>query len=166
MRTNRKFALGCLVILCLCLVPFLWLSEDVPKIPNRIQAWIRSFDIPTVQVRYQGVLDQITNATQDVVLLKADDRVLSNEGDQFPNCISGGMERLYATNRPYTDVLADYSAVFPESEGWEHQNDFFRSKTAQIIILQDNRFNHPENYQTFYEISFAYAEPAIRDCFG
>src|SRR5260221_10821159 len=85
--------------------------------PNPITTPFRK---PQATRQYQQTLNSVKNITQDT-LLKEDISGLYQyqyEGHYpYPDCLRGGGIRIYGANRPYTDIVSQYSQAF-EKWGW------------------------------------------------
>src|SRR5262245_7533917 len=163
---RRRFVLFALLVAVALLVCLLLNAIDL----QLLLRWSHRVPIlPTAQAEYRDILNKIASATNDDLL--ADE--LEKEAGLYREgrgCIAAQGYRVYGTNRPHPEILADYTKVFLVM-GWEHEGAAYVTKTASVIIVfvdpisPDYSIWGKGRYQTVYHVDVVYADPQIHGCF-
>ncbi len=130
--------------------------------------------LPTVELTYAQISEQISNATHDALLETTSRYPLQLNRGRYAGCIDAGFDQTYGTNRSYNDVLADYARVFT-TMGWTAGvgpgtgYSGYYIKSAKIVLhqLTPASPDYPaqtQHYATVYNVFFQFADPAIEYC--
>jgi hypothetical protein len=161
-------------MIVICALPFVvaWYGEDIE---DWFEVRATSRKLPEAEIRYNAMIEQITDITEDTVL---EDNIYSLrvlKQHYFTHCIRGGAYWTYGANRPFGDVVEEYIEIFTQM-GWEHRlidrarysYHYFSSKIGRVRLeaVSPRYSSHSDQYQTTYEIDFSYAEPSRGGCSG
>src|SRR5258708_3581817 len=168
-RLFKPIALFTLISLLILLLVIL-VNIDIDgmlRFSDRLKAF------PTIEAHYGSIANKISAATAGDTVLDSSERKLNLvHSDLYRGCIIGGLNRIYATNRAYSEVLASFAKAFSESN-WTRNDaeDFFTIETAlvSVSVIEPSQLVDPtnkDNFKVLYTLDFIYGDPAVRDCSG
>ncbi len=167
---HRLIIVGACIALagCALVVAFRVDLDGILRFSDRLAVF------PTLEAQYNQIKDRIFATTKDTLLKKQLDDPIHLVRELYAGCITGGFHYVYGTNRPYSDVLADYASAF-SGMGWEQRHsdewEFFSIRTAGILLSQIDP-SSPDysvgqgNFRVVYSVLFEYADPAVLACAG
>jgi hypothetical protein len=154
-------------ILFACLV-VAWLKG----VPNDVLRWVKSFEFPAIEARYQPMADELASLTSDQLVDES--HTIRNTGfmtnNDFTGVVAGDFTKVFGTNRLFNNVLDDYVRFLSALPDWKVNTSSYAlayntDHTAKIIIRLPDKTEVPSEtwikYRTIYEVSLIYGDPDL-----
>ena len=144
-------------------------------VPGDVMRWVRSFQFPAIEARFQPIADQLNKIATDALVDEShaigNSTLLTN--DDYTGIVRGNFTKIYGTNRSFDNVLVDYTRDLSSKPEWKvvpgnYQNyPSIENKdcTAEVFVEARDKTEVPaairDKYAIFYEVRLVYGDPVL-----
>jgi hypothetical protein len=142
-------------------------------VPDNISTWIKSFEYPSIEVRYKPLADQLKTVTSDALLKESNHigqpRYITHP-NKFLGIVTGNFTMVFGTNRSFEDVQKDYIQFLSAMPDWNVDSVVYTvtynaDRTAKISVRVLGKNEMPSDalakYRTVYEVRLGYGDPTL-----